>query len=524
MKQFYFKIIVFSVLLSLCTSLQAQYFEIGGICYAFYVSGDIEGDAVCVESLQNGRKYSGNVVIPQKINYGGSSYVVAMIDQSSFEECTNLKSIKIPNTVTEIRDNAFQGCSGLSEVEIPNSVLRLGTSTFENCTGLSIVEIGSGITDIPNYTFSGCVSLRNIVIPQNVITISNDAFNGCPIESITLSCPVIGKFCKGNTFLKELVMNEGVTEIENKAFEGCTSLESVSFPNSMQKIKDYAFSGCKGLTSLSFGNSSINMGTSAFQNCVSLKRLDTGSGVASIGNNAFKDCISLESVNIGEGCKKVYRAFPGCTSLRDVYIPKTVKTLTCSFDGCNVETLTLDLPKISKWFQQNNNFRNLVLGNNVVEIENGAFWGCRNMESVIIGDCVTTIGENAFVHCEGLKHITFGKSVESVGYMTVGYSDFETVTSLNLTPPHIYENATTFKEDVYKSAVLYVPSESLEKYKTAIGWKKFWNIEGINAANGIVQKKNEDKRDKTIYDLNGRILHIKTKGIYITNGKKVLIK
>ncbi|MBL1488787.1 hypothetical protein ELC62_30545, partial [Klebsiella pneumoniae] len=55
--------------------------------------------------------YSGDVVIPETVTYGGVTYKVTGIKSSAFNACENLTSVTIPNTVTEIADNAFSYCT-----------------------------------------------------------------------------------------------------------------------------------------------------------------------------------------------------------------------------------------------------------------------------------------------------------------------------------------------------------------------------------------------------------------------------
>ena len=59
------------------------------------------------------------------------------ISEEAFYNCTYLKRITIPNTVTSIGVYAFGHCYGLTSVTIPNSVTSIGGSAFAYCSSLT---------------------------------------------------------------------------------------------------------------------------------------------------------------------------------------------------------------------------------------------------------------------------------------------------------------------------------------------------------------------------------------------------
>jgi hypothetical protein len=82
---------------------------------------------------------------------------------------TGLKSINIPDTVTDINASAFSGCTGLTNVYIsPNSNLTvLNNDAFSGCTALTTVFIPNSLKGINNTTFSGCTSLASVTYGNN---------------------------------------------------------------------------------------------------------------------------------------------------------------------------------------------------------------------------------------------------------------------------------------------------------------------------------------------------------------------
>ena len=86
----------------------AEAVEINGIYYN--LSTETNTAEVTKNPNYYSNYYSGEIVIPESVNYEGTSYSVTSIINDAFQECTGLTSITIPNSVTEIGDRAFYGC------------------------------------------------------------------------------------------------------------------------------------------------------------------------------------------------------------------------------------------------------------------------------------------------------------------------------------------------------------------------------------------------------------------------------
>ena len=169
------------------------------------------------------KKYNGaspDVVIPEG---------VTEIDAGAIPD--GVKTLTIPNSVTEIGESAFEGCSSLTSVTIPNSVTKIGESAFKDCSSLTSVTIPNSVTKIGESAFKGCSSLVSITIPNSVTEIDTEAFSACfSLTSVTIP--------------------NSVTEIGDRTFFSCASLTSVTIPNSVTEIGDRAFFKCTSLASI----------------------------------------------------------------------------------------------------------------------------------------------------------------------------------------------------------------------------------------------------------------------------------
>lgn len=117
-------------MLSTCV-INAYDFSADGIYYTITSQSRLE-----VEVAEGTSNYSGDVTIPQTVNYSNRTYTVTGIGNYAFGYCRGLTSIVIPNSVTNIGNYAFEYCSGLTSIVIPNSVTNIGTCAFEGCSSL----------------------------------------------------------------------------------------------------------------------------------------------------------------------------------------------------------------------------------------------------------------------------------------------------------------------------------------------------------------------------------------------------
>ena len=202
---------------------------------------------------------------------------LSSIGRYAFDDCSNLISITIPNSVLVIGVCAFQDCTSLASIVFPNSLVSIDAYAFSNCSSLTSVFIPKDVHSL-NYNsyhssdpeswwgnpFYGCTSLEEIVVdPENS---TFDSRNDC------------NAIIKGSTLItgcKNTIIPESVDEIGIEAFLSCSSLTSITIPNAVTTIGKNSFNGCTGLTSITIPAS-----------------------VTSIGNYAFMDCTGLETVTI----------------------------------------------------------------------------------------------------------------------------------------------------------------------------------------------------------------------------------
>lgn len=221
----------------------------------------------------------------------------------------------------------------------------------------------------------------------------------------------IRKFFRGTTIqsFDELQYFTGIDEIGTDAFRQCKNLTNITIPQNVIWIEEYAFSGCNSLDDIIIPKDVTWIGKSAFSQCNNLTNIIIPNGVTTIGATAFFNCNRLENITI----------------------PNSVTTLGNSvFQGCT-------------------NLTTAIISNNITIIENSTFSGCNNLTKIVIPQNVTSIGSGAFYMCSKLKEI-----------------------HCTPTNPPTLDGNTVFNY-IDSDAVLYVPSASVNNYKTADEWKAY---------------------------------------------------
>ena len=128
--------------------------------------------------------------------------------------------------------------------------------------------------------------------------------------------------------IKNVIIEDGVTNIGNYAFHFCQDLISVTIPDSVTSIGTSAFCQCKSLTSITIPDSVTNIGEAAFEGCKKLISVTIPDSVKSIGNRAFWECFALESITIKN---------PDCEIIDEEYTINN-KAVIYGYAGSTAET------------------------------------------------------------------------------------------------------------------------------------------------------------------------------------------
>ncbi|MBQ4558386.1 MAG: leucine-rich repeat protein [Clostridia bacterium] len=344
--------------------------------------------------------------------------------------CTKLRQIGTVDNGLDYTSGAFSNCSKLYQIgttqypnSLPNSVTTLGDYTFYKCVSLGQVNLSTKLTAIGKSAFYQCSGLTSISIPSSVLTIGNRAFYQC-------------------TGLQTATISEGVETVEASAFYGCKNLETLVIPNSITTIGSSAFGGLASLKTVTINQNVLNYNSDsssnlskgfagvfgstsgaktvtiaggattikahAFYNCANIITVNLPNTVESIDSHAFNGCTGLTTINLPNSLKTISNfAFSGCTSLTSISLPASVTSIDGrAYNGCiNIETITV---------ASGNTIYNDGGGNNIlVKVdENSIVLTCKN--SAIPGN-VNKIGAYAYYNRDDLTSFVIPANITNIG-------------------------------------------------------------------------------------------------------------
>ncbi len=217
-----------------------------------------------------------------------------------------------------------------------------------------------------------------------IVTIPS-TYKSLPVLTIGLDRKNEDRFAE-NENIKELIIPDGVTKIEDYAFESCINLTTVTIPTSVTDMGRYSFSRCDKLSVATLPAEQVY--------------------------NIPKENLTTVVINGGTSLSGYYGGFGDCKKLTSITIADSVTSIGSSaFDGCESLT-TIRLPNNiteipSFMFKNCKSLKSIIIPDGVISIGDGAFSGCESLNDVIIPERVNSIGKRAFRSCNSLTNLTF---------------------------------------------------------------------------------------------------------------------
>ena len=405
--------------------------------------------------------YSGNATalyIPGEID----GHEVVAIGDRAFENRTDLRTVMIPDSVTEIEAYSFNNCTNLSNVTLSKSLKYMGGRAFGSCEKITQIEIPKSLDNCGNSgyasyhgPFGACSGLKKIIFEEGTKEISNNLFRGCTgLEEISIPASVIKieRYTFADcTNLKNVYFSNGVKNVENNAFTNCTSLTKVNIPDTVDSIGNSAFSGCTNLIEVHLPDKLKETASDTFSGCKKLTTINFPSTLTTIGDSAFSGCESLTEAILPSGVEKIgSNAFKNCKAMKKAVVPDTVSSIGSSaFYGC--EALT-----------------DITLGSKLKKIESQTFYGCTVLPSIVLPYNVTTIGDSAFVNCTKLTQITVPRNTTSIASNAFSYPKKMTMYGPSDCYAQTYANGKGIKyvtQDIHATSVsLDITEKTAERY------------------------------------------------------------
>ncbi len=370
----------------------------------------------------------------------------AIICDGAFTRMTELKYLETPLELLELFPK-----ENIGELTITSGSV-LSSKVLANFTSLKNLVLPNTITSCYSDAFEGTDKIERLVSPGIVLSyLSEDArLNISHLE--VLSGKIPSNAFRNSSKLTELVLTEGLSEIDTFAFENCVNLNTIEFPSSLTKIGNFAFKGCTGLEEINLPSSIDNLGQCAFGNCTNLTKARV---MGNAGSNTFAGCAKLEELTLDHLFTNLLFLFGNTyfdnstgVSIRNglydqtYYYPNSLKKVAI-LQGDITSNILYNAPVES-----------IVLGGGITRIESGfnsstinlyydgtmhdwcnitfysqscnPMYSCKNFylndgngnyEKVVdleIPNTVTSIGRYQFYNFDQLQSITIPSSVETI--------------------------------------------------------------------------------------------------------------
>lgn len=218
--------------------------------------------------------YEGEITIPSAVKQSDDEYAdvykVVAIDDFAFKGSPTLTKVVLPMTIESIGNGAFEECSQLINIDIPNGALsQLGESVFAS-SRIKSIKLPEGITELPRFTFKECRALEQVILPESLLKVGISAFIYCEsLKSIELPKRLreIDVCAFAYCGLESISLPNKVVVIPMSAFQGCPNLEQVQLSPYTSTIKTMAFSMCVKLQTINRPETITTVENGAFVGC-----------------------------------------------------------------------------------------------------------------------------------------------------------------------------------------------------------------------------------------------------------------
>ena len=352
-------------------------------------------------------------------------------DTASTEETTEAATEPTEPTLdllSEDENVIASGECGDKEDNLTWTLTKNGTLTISGTGGMQYYpshydsEISDYITITPWYDYRE--QITTLLVETGVTNLQNDAFSGCRnLTAVHLpeSLDYIGSGVFENCLgLTSMVIPDAVYYIGGQAFSGCANLASVTLPDSLTSLSNQLFENCTSLKSINIPASVTGIDYGAFIGCTALTSIVIP-GKAIVGWNAFAGCTGLETAVMLDGVSGIgFGSFTNCSALKTVAIPDTVASIgTHAFSGCSsLESVAIPgkVTVIEQCtFQNCANLKSVTIPETITSIGNSAFEGCSSLTGLTLPQGITRIADNTFYNCTSLKSLVIPKDVTYIG-------------------------------------------------------------------------------------------------------------
>ncbi len=483
---------------------------------------------------------------------------VTQVNDYAFANATCIRTVTFPESgITRIGIGAFVRCTSLTGAEIPEGVEVIATEAFGHCKMLSALSLPQSLREIHGEdwwqgrdgAFEGCDALTEIIIPDNVTFIGDMAF--CylgNVTSITLgkSVETLGQWAFGNCAITQIILPDALVYAKDDAFMGCSRLDSMFIGKSYkdgygQDKARYIY--CNALNAEKIGNfpnarvftfgPDVQTIPSNFAGSSNMVELHSESPTPPYVSEGAFSSIDKETciLYVPKGCVEDYRMEYEWEDFKYILEEGTVPEVVLPFE----------LSTVDEDFGENLHCYTMkIRGDKYLHLDaDGRTVRCTAVSTVDTND-------EAYLWCfTGSKSDGFTVYNLAAGPNKILWTGADTdgnnvlmkskAEATGATTWHLLENGEGYSFKLFGSSTGYPNDYGGENGE---GILKIWaaaeavtdtgsciTFTPVDTPTGIEQlKSSPDSHPAIIYDLTGRRVKTPNKGIYISNGQKLILK
>ena len=451
---------------------------------------------------------------------------VTTINNNAFKGCTGLENVTLPASVTKLGNSVFDDCPNLKKLTLNNGLTSIGSSAFMG-TAIETINVPGTVNTLTAGAFNGCDTLTTVIFNNDyfrnengviynendeVVSVMNNATledgtlviaegqgivlnaltNAAAVTKLVLPASMLedlstssfplpatmkSKLLATANCVKEVVLPEGMSEINSYMFQNATSLEKVVLPSTLKYIGNYAFDGCTALKTVELPEGFREIGTYAFRNS-GIETITIPASVETLGSYVFFGTESLQTVNFAAGSKVTEfgtSAFNG-SALSEIKLPDSlVKLNTSAFENC-VNLTTIELPATLEYFGdkvfKGSGITSITIPSSLKEWYGGnQFESCESLETVVFEEGCGELGyygSSMFRYCTALKSVTLAASLRDLTS-----SVFTGCTALKeiYIPDGLTVGISTFEDWTADQKIM----TSMSLREAMLAWTEGWN-------------------------------------------------
>lgn len=259
-----------------------------------------------------------------------------------------------------IPDGLFISQPTLLKVDMADNIIYIGAEAFCNCTNLKEIRLSNTLKAIGYAAFYKDSGLESIYIPDSIVTMHQN-----PDESDTLH--------HGNQFmncesLNNVRLSKNMTEIPGGCFWNCYSLSSIYFPNSIEKINGNAFTACRNINNIVLGSNVKTIGQNVFSDCISIKSFKTlSTKLTSFNNDNLLVRAHIDTFEMPSSITECSAVFLNVSTINYLIFPTTFTHFTSGHNAAaTIRNIDFSGDSVTNFPRLNNQLETVILRKNAL--------------------------------------------------------------------------------------------------------------------------------------------------------------